>query len=239
MIDAETSEVVEREERARGYEVERGEYLVLEDEELEALQIESTRTIEIEQFVPQAEVDPVYRSGSHYLTPDGRVAEEAFTVIREAMRRRQVVGLGRVVLARKERLVVLDPRGKGLLATTLHYRHEVRDSAAYFEDIPAVEVPDEMLDLALHIIDRKAGHFDPKQFEDRYENAVLELIRAKQAGRTIEPRRLEQPANVVNLMDALKRSIEAEGVAKRRPAARSKTRTAGQRKQPARTRRKG
>jgi DNA end-binding protein Ku len=117
--------------------VSRGEYLVIEDEELEALQIESTRTIEIEQFVPQVEVDPVYRNGSHYIAPDGRVAEEAFAVIREAMRRREVVGLGRVVLARKERLVMLDPRGKGLLATTLHYRHELRDAAAYFEDIPA------------------------------------------------------------------------------------------------------
>jgi DNA end-binding protein Ku len=114
----------------------------------------------------------------------------------------------------------------------------VRDDAAYFEDIQEVEVPDEMLDLAQHIIDRKAGHFDPQQFEDRYENAVLELIRAKQAGRTIEPKRVEQPATVINLMDALKRSIEAEGVAKR-PAAKSKTRAAGPSKQPARTRRKG
>jgi DNA end-binding protein Ku len=181
---------------------------------------------------------------SDFRHSDGRVAEEAFAVIREAMRRREVVGLGRVVLARKERLVLLDPRGKGLLATTLRYKHEVRDDAAYFEDIPEVEVPEEMLELALHIIDRKAGHFDPKQFEDRYENAVLELIRAKQAGQAIEPRRLEQPAKVINLMDALKRSIDAEKLvageaAKRRPAAKSKTRTAEPRKQPARTRKKG
>jgi DNA end-binding protein Ku len=143
-----------------------------------------------------------------------------------------------VVLARKERLVMLDPRGKGLLATTLHSRHEVRDDTPYFADIPEIEVPDEMLDLAQHILNRKAGHFDPQQFEDRYENAVLELIRAKQADRTIEPRRMEQPAKVINLMDALKRSIEAEGAPKR-PAAKSKTRTAGPRKQPAQTRKKG
>jgi len=229
MVDAETGEVVEREDRARGYEVAKGEYLLIEDEDLDKVVIESTHSIDIERFVPRSQVDPVYLANSHYLAPDDKVAQEAFAVIREAMRQRDMVGIGRVVLNRRERLIMLEPRSKGLLATALRYNYEVRDDTAYFADIPDVEIPEEMLDLAMHIIDRKAGSFDPAAFEDRYENALVELIRAKQAGRSVEPRKLDKPSNVVNLMDALRRSIDnekgaAEEAPKRRPAAPSRKR---------------
>ncbi len=156
------------------------------------------------------EVDPVYLENSHYLTPDDKVAEEAFSVIREAMAEEGVVGIGRAVISRRERLLLLQPRGKGILATVLHYASEVRDDHAYFESIPEIKIAPEMLDLAKHIIRSKIGHFDVSKFEDRYENALAELIKAKQAGRPVELQRPAQPSNVVNLMDALRRSIAAE-----------------------------
>ena len=226
MIDEVTGEVVEREDRAKGYEVAKGEHIIIDDDELDAIQIESTHTIDIEQFVPASEVDQVYLNGSHYLAPDDRVAEEAFAVIREAMRTKDVVGIGRVVMARRERLLALYPRGKGILATTLRYNYEVRKDAAYFDEITDVEIPEEMLDLATHIIGRKAGHFDVSRFEDRYEKALVEMLRAKQEGRPAEQREAPKPSNVVNLMDALRRSIETDkgaGSDERRPAAKSKS----------------
>jgi DNA end-binding protein Ku len=210
MVDEETGEPVDREDRVRGYQLSKSDYLQIEDEELEAVEIESSHTIDIETFVPRSEIDPVYLENSYYLAPDDKVAEEAFAVIREAMEAEGKVGIGRVVLGKRERLVALEPRGKGILATLLHYNYEVRSDTAYFEDIPDVEVPDEMLDLAKHIIDRKSGHFDVKGFEDRYENALAELIRAKQAGRPADLPKPQLPSNVVNLMDALRRSIAAE-----------------------------
>lgn len=210
MIDEETGEPVDREDRVRGYQLSKNDYLQIEDEELDAVEIESSHTIDIETFVPRSEIDPIYLENSYYLAPDDKVAEEAFTVIREAMEAEGKVGIGRVVLGKRERLVALEPRGKGILATMLHYNYEVRSDTAYFEDIPDVEVPDEMLDLAKHIIERKSGHFDVQAFEDRYENALAELIRAKQAGRPADLPKTQQPSNVVNLMDALRRSIAAE-----------------------------
>jgi DNA end-binding protein Ku len=142
------------------------------------------------------------------------VAEEAFAVIREAMEGQGVVGLGRAVIARRERLFVLEPRDKGILATALHYNYEVRDDHTYFEDIPDIKIPAEMLDLAKHIIQTKMSHFDITKFEDRYENALIEMIRAKQAGRPVEAQKPKQAADVVNLMDALRKSIAAETGAK-------------------------
>lgn len=210
MVDSETSEPVEREERVRGYQLAKNDYLTVEEEELDAVEIESSHTIEIESFAPMAEVDPVYLENSHYLAPDDKVAEEAFSVIREAMAEEGVVGIGRAVIARRERLLLLQPRGKGILATVLHYAREVRDDHAYFASIPEIKIAPEMLDLAKHIIRSKKGHFDLSEYEDRYESALSELIKAKQAGRPVELRRPAQPSNVVNLMDALRRSIAAE-----------------------------
>jgi len=211
-IDSQTGKVVEPEDQAKGYLVGKDTYLVVEDEEIEAIQIESAHTIDIEKFVPRAEIDPRYFEAPYYLAPNERVAEEAFAIIRDAMRDENVVGLGRVVIARRERIMMLEPLGKGLLGTVLRYGYEVRSEEAYFEDIEDLKLPAEMKDLAHVIIQRKAGHFRPEEFTDRYEDALVELIRAKQAGMPARP--AEQPArpsNVVNIMDALRNSIAAAG----------------------------
>ena len=203
-----------REDRVRGYQLAKDDYLNIEEEDLEAIEIESSHTIDIESFIPRSEIDPVYLESSHYLAPNDKVAEEAFAVIREAMAAEGVAGIGRAVISRRERLLVMDPRHKGILATVLHYSNEVRDDNAYFESIPDIQIPAEMLDLAKHIIRGKMGHFDISKFEDRYENALIEMIRAKQAGRPVEAARPAQPANVINLMDALRKSIASETGAK-------------------------
>ncbi|MGO9171719.1 MAG: Ku protein [Rhodomicrobium sp.] len=210
MVDSDTAEPVERENRVRGFQAGKNEYIEIEENELDALEIESSHTIDIESFIPRNEIDPIYRESSYYLVPDSKAAEEAFAVIREAMANEGVAGLGRAVLARRERILELEPRGGGILATVLHYNYEVRDDRAYFDDIPDIKIPVEMLDLAKHIIRTKMGHFDISKFEDRYENALMDLIRAKQAGRPAEAAKPQQPANVINLMDALRRSVAAE-----------------------------
>ena len=225
MVDSDTEEPVDRSDRVKGYEVSKGQYVIVEDEDLEALKIESTKLIDIESFVPQAEVDQIYIDGSYYLAPDDRVAEEAFAVIRDSMARKKMVGIGRVVLSRRERMIMLQPRGKGLLATTLRYPYEVRQDAEYFSGIPEIELPKEMLEIAEVIIDRKSGHFEPEKFTDRYEEAVVSLVRAKQAGEAFAVPETPAPSRVVNIMDALKRSLEAEGAGEmpvRRPRAPSR-----------------
>jgi len=218
-IDAESGEPVEKEDIGRGYEIGKGQYLQVEDEELEKIQIESTHTIEIDSFVPRAEIDDRYLDSPYYVSPTDQVGQEAFAVIRDAIRDRGMVGLGRVVLSRRERVVMLEAFDKGLLATSLRYAYEVRDAGPYFEDIPELKLPAEMSRLAGHIIETKTSHFDPKKFEDHYENALVELLRKKQAGRAIEPVRDEGPApqRVTNLMDALRASIGTE--IQKKPAA--------------------
>jgi len=225
LVDSVTEEPVDPAERVKGYQVSKGQYVMVEDEELEQLKIESTKLIEIETFVPQAEVDPIYLDSPYYLAPDDRVAEEAFAVIRDAMASKQMVGIGRVVLARRERIMMLQPRGTGILATTLRYPYEVRQDAEYFSGIADIELPDEMLGIAEVIIERKTQHFEPEKFSDRYEDAVVSLLRAKQAGQAFVVPETPAPSKVVNIMDALKRSLEAEGAdaaAARRPRAPSK-----------------
>jgi DNA end-binding protein Ku len=225
MVDSVSGEPVDTADRVKGYQVAKGQYVMVEDTDLEALKIESTRMIEIETFVPQAEVDQIYLDSPYYLAPDDKVAEEAFAVIRDAMSRKKVVGIGRVVLNRRERMLMLEPRHNGMLATTLRYPYEVRQDAEYFADIGEVKLPAEMLDIAQEIIGRKSGHFEPDKFTDRYEEAVVGMLRAKQAGQVFAVPETAAPANVVNIMDALKRSLEAEGTdagAVRRPRAPSK-----------------
>jgi DNA end-binding protein Ku len=220
-VDGETGEPVDKEDIGRGYEVAKGQYLLIEDEELEKVQIESTHTIEVDSFVPRPEIDDRYLDSPYYIAPTDQVGQEAFAVIRDAIRDKNMVGLGRVVMARRERVMMLEAFDKGLLATALRYAYEVRDPAAYFEDIPDLKLPAEMKQLAGHIIDTKSGHFDPKKFEDHYENALVELLRKKQAGRALEPIKDEGPApqRVINLMDALRASIGAEQ--QKKPAAAS------------------
>jgi DNA end-binding protein Ku len=209
-VDSETGDVVTREDTARGYEVAKGQYLIVEDQEIDAVQIESTRTIEIDQFVPRSEIDDRYIDSPYYLAPDGKVGQDAFAVIRDTIAKMNMVAIGRVVLTRREHIIALETRGRGLLGLTLRYPYEVRDEQPYFEDIPDLKLPKEMLDLATHIVQTKAGHFDPAQFQDRYENALIDLLKKKEAGEKIEPAKEGPTPQVVNLMDALRASIDAE-----------------------------
>jgi len=212
-VDADTGAIVEREDRVKGYEIAKGDYVIVTDEELNEIEIESSHTIDIESFVARSEVDPVYYDNHYFLTPDDKVGEEAFAVIREAMRKRDVVGIARVVLYGRERMLLLEPRSKGLMGVTLHYDYEVRSDAAYFDAIPKIEIAKEMLELASHIIDTKMARFDPSKFKDRYQEAVADLVRSKRAGRPAQIPHAPAPSNVVNLMDALRRSLGSEKAA--------------------------
>jgi DNA end-binding protein Ku len=225
MLDSVTEEPVDPSDRVKGYQFSKGQYVIVEDEDLEALKIDSTRMIDIESFVPESEVDEIYFDGTYYLAPDDAVAEEAFAVIRDAMSRKKVVGIGRIVLSRRERMLMLQPRDKGILATTLRYEYEVRQDAEYFGGITDLKLPKELLDIAELIIDRKSGHFEPDKYNDRYEEAVVNMLKAKQSGETFTVAETPTPSKVVNIMDALKRSLEAEGAGSavaRRPKAPSK-----------------
>jgi DNA end-binding protein Ku len=225
-IDPETGEPVESDDQVKGYEVGKGAYLLIEDEELEAIRIESTHTIDIESFVPRDQVDERYLETPYYIAPDDKVAQEAFAVIRDAMREKGRAGIARVVIARRERIALLEPLGKGIMATLLRYPYEVRGEEAYFEDIPDLKLPAEMQELAGHIIATKAADFDPSKFEDRYENAVVELIRSKQTGQPVKAPEAPRPSNVVNLMEALRRSVDAEAPAAATKRVPSKKRSA-------------
>ncbi len=227
-VDSETGEVVPREDIARGYEVAKGQYLIVEDEELDAVEIESTRTIDIDQFVPKSEIDERYIDSPYYIAPDGQVGQDAFAVIRDTIGKLNMVALGRVVLTRREHVIALEPKGRGLMGLTLRYPYEIRDEASYFEDIPELKLPKEMLDLATHIVNTKSGHFDPSLFQDRYENALIDLLKKKEAGETIEPSREVAAPRVVNLMDALRASIDTEK--KKAPAPSTEARRPAKRK---------
>lgn len=226
VVDAETGKPVPEEDRVKGYKIDKNDYLELEDDELDQVALESTHTIDIEEFVPIDDVDRIYLDESYYIVPNDEVAQEAFAVIREAMRKESLAGLARVVLYRREHLLPLRPRGKGLMATTLRYNTEVRDEKDYFDDIPNVKVPTDMLNLAKHILESKQGKFDPSKFEDRYETALKALIKAKRAGKELPAPAEPKPSNVINLMDALRRSARGEGAAARSSARRPRGRKA-------------
>jgi DNA end-binding protein Ku len=234
-VDAETGDEVDSSDIIKGYEVGKNNYLEIEPEELEAIAIESKRTIEIDEFVPKKEIDELYLNNPYYLTPDGEVGQQAFAVIREAIRKEGMVALGRVVFTSREHVIALEPRGKGLLGMTLRYPYEVRKEEEYFDDIPDEKIPKDMLDLASHIVETKAGHFKPEKFEDHYEDALKELLKRKQSGEKIEAPREPAPSKVVNLMDALRRSVEAERGGgedykkEKRPPARSRPQRKGAR----------
>src|SRR6185436_13887974 len=161
---------------------------------------------------PKSSIDDRYRDTPYYLAPEDKVGQEAYAVIRDAMKKKKMVGIARVVMARRERVMMLEPFGKGIMGTTLHYPYEIRGEESVFEDIPDLKLPDQMVGLAEEIIDRMSGEFEPDKFEDRYENAMIELIRSKQAGLPAPKEKpTSRPANVVNLMDALRKSIEVGG----------------------------
>jgi DNA end-binding protein Ku len=208
LIDEETREPVALEHKARGYEVAKGQYLIIEDAELEAIEIESTHTVEIDSFVPRSEIDQRFFDTPYYVMLSEQVGQETFAVIREAMRGKGMVALGRLVLSKRERVIALEPYKKGLLGTTLRYPYEVRKAEDYFCDLPDLAIAPDMLKLAELILDSKAAEFDPATFRDRYEEALLAHLKAKQAGIVQERRQsFAPPHRVVNLMEALRRSV--------------------------------
>jgi DNA end-binding protein Ku len=211
LVDEVTREVVEGDDKGRGYEYAKNTYIPVDDDELDALVVESKHTIEIDSFVPREQIDERYLDTPCYITPDGQVGQDAFAVIREAMRGKDMVALGRVVLAKRERVIMLEPWDKGLMATTLRYPYEIRDAKEYFDDIPDVKVEPSMLELARYILQSKATDFDPSQFVDHYEEAVVAMLKKKQAGLPVSREgAARRPQNVANLMDALRRSIAEE-----------------------------
>jgi DNA end-binding protein Ku len=222
MVDAETGDIVEGDQKGRGYELSKGKYVEVEKEELEAVQIESNHTIDIDSFVPKDEIDKRYLDHPYYIVPDGKAALDAFAVIRDAMKDKDRVALARIVLTNREHVIAVEPLGKGLLGTTLRYAYELRDEEDYFDGIKSPKISKDMIELASHILDTKAAHFDPSKFKDEYENALKALVRRKASGKPIKvTEREEKPDNVVNLMDALKASLKGKSASKRRaPAAR-------------------
>jgi DNA end-binding protein Ku len=222
MVDAETGDVVESDQKGRGYELKKGEYVEIDKDELEAVQIESNHTIDIDSFVPKEEIDKRFLNHPYYIAPDGEAGVDAFAVIRDAMKDQDRVALARIVLTNREHVIAIEPLGKGLLGTTLRYPYELRDEDEYFDDIKSPKISKDMIELAGHILKTKAAHFDPTKFKDDYENALKSLVKRKAAGKPIKAaEREDKPDNVVSLMDALKQSLKGKAATKRAaPAAR-------------------
>jgi DNA end-binding protein Ku len=229
-VDAETGEEVASDDIMKGYKVDTDTYIEVTKEELDDIALESTRTIEIDEFVPKADIDNRYLIRPYYLVPDGKVGHDAFAVIRETIRNMNKVAVGRVVLTNREHIIALEPLGKGLMGTLLRYPYEVRDEKEYFDDVQDVKVTKDMLDLARHIVEQKSAAFEPGQFEDRYESALIDLINQKRNGLPAAKVAPKTTGNVINLMDALKKSLanekQAAPVAK---AKKAKKRVEGQR----------
>jgi DNA end-binding protein Ku len=210
-VDADTGEEVAAEDIMKGYKVDTDTYIEVSKDELEDIALESTRTIEIDEFVPKTDIDNRYLIRPYYLVPDGKVGHDAFAVIRETIRSMNKVAIGRLVLTNREHIIALEPLDRGLMGTLLRYPYEVRSEKEYFEDIQDVKITKDMLDLARHIVEQKSGSFEPDQFEDRYESALIELINQKRNGLPIAAKAAPKSSgNVINLMDALKRSLASE-----------------------------
>jgi DNA end-binding protein Ku len=209
-VDADTGEEVTNEDIVKGYKVDTDTYIEVSKEELDEVALESTHTIEIDEFVPKTEIDNRYLIRPYYLVPDGKVGHDAFAVIRETIRTMNKVAIGRVVLTNREHIIALEPLGKGLMGTLLRYPYEVRSEKDYFDDVQDVKLTKDMLDLAKHIVEQKTGSFEPEEFEDHYETALIDLINKKRNGIKIEKAAPKSSGNVINLMDALKKSLSNE-----------------------------
>src|SRR5438876_2664415 len=208
-VDADTGEEVGSDDIMKGYKVDTDTYIEVSKEELDDIALESTHTIEIDEFVPKTDIDNRYLIRPYYLIPDGKVGHDAFAVIRETIRSMNKVAIGRVVLTNREHIIALEPLGKGLMGTLLRYPYEVRSEKEYFDGVQDVKVTKDMLDLAKHIVEQKSGSFEPDQFEDHYEAALAELLAKKQKGQPIAAAKKAAPGNVVNLMDALRASLKS------------------------------
>src|SRR6202007_494343 len=232
-VDAETGEEVANEDIVKGYKVDTDTYIEGTKDELDNIALESTRTIEIDEFVEKSEIDPRYIIRPYYLTPDGKIGHDAFAVIRETIRDMDMVAIGRVVLTNREHIIGLEPMEKGLVGTLLRYPYEVRSEAEYFDEIQDVKVTKDMLDLAKHIVNQKSGNFEPEKFEDHYETALIDLINQKRSGKPIIPKERPRGENVVDLMEALRQSVGgaagAETKAPKKSAKKPRKAAAGQR----------
>ena len=224
-VDAETGDEVTSEDIVKGYKVDTDTYIEVTKDELDDIALDSTHTIDIDEFVPKADIDNRYLIRPYYLVPDGKVGHDAYAVIRETIRSMDKVAIGRVVLTNREHIIALEPLGKGLMGTLLRYPYEVRNEQEYFDDIQDVKITGDMLDLAKHIVEKKSADFQPENFEDHYEDALVDLINKKRNGVTISAKPAPKSSgNVINLMDALKRSLasEAEAPASAAPKAKAK-----------------
>jgi DNA end-binding protein Ku len=210
-VDADTGEEVANEDIVKGYKVDTDTYIEVTKDELDDIALESTHTIEIDEFVPKTDIDIRYLIRPYYLVPDGKVGHDAFAVIRETIRSMNKVAIGRVVLTNREHIIALEPLSKGLMGTLLRYPYEVRSEKEYFDDVQDVKVTKDMLDLARHIVEQKSGSFEPEAFEDHYESALIDLIDKKRSGVRLPAKAAPKTSgNVINLMDALKRSLANE-----------------------------
>ncbi len=227
-VDEETGEEVLPEDIVKGYQVAKGEYVEISEEELASIALESTKVIEIDEFVPKSEIDDLYLIRPYYIAPDGEAGEDAFVVIRNVIEQMKMVALGRVVLTTREHVVAMEPRGKGIVGTLLRYPYEIRDEKEYFDEIPDLKLGKDMMDLARHIVETKSGHFKPEKFEDHYEAALKDLVAKKAKGIKIEAPKERVGGKVINLMDALRGSVRAEEARKEKAPKRSRKRIAGQ-----------
>nr|WP_250808530.1 Ku protein [Neorhizobium tomejilense] len=206
-IDSETEEPVPKEAQTKGFEIENGQYIVIDPDEVTAAIPESNKTLEIKAFIPCPDVDDVYFDRPYYLTPD-KLGSASFVALRDAMRKSKVAAIARTVLFRRMRTVLIRPHGKGLIATTLNYDYEVRSSKKAFEGMPKIEIEGEMLDLAKHIISTKKGEFDPAAFDDRYEAALADLVKAKIEGKPLPKRKKVEVSKPNDLLAALRESAK-------------------------------
>ena len=224
LVDEATGEPVATADKVRGYEVDKGVYVQVEDDEMDAIAIDSSQTIDIDVFVPKADIDVRYLDAPYYVAPNDRVGAEAFVTMREAMQHKGMVALGRLVMSKRERVVVLEPWDKGMLATTLRYPYEVRDADAYFDDVPDVKVEKPLMDMAEQLVSSRVAAFDPEKFRDRYEEAVIAMLERKKAGLPAQPRRAAtSDAGVIDFAEALRKSLEKSGKesTKQTPAAKA------------------
>jgi DNA end-binding protein Ku len=216
-VDEVTGKPVEQDDQVKGYDRGDGDYIVLEPDEIAAAIPESDKTLDVSTFLPCNEIDDVFLDRPYYIAPSSQVASEAFELIRETMAEQKCAALARTVIFRRMRSILIRSHGRGLIGTTLNFDYEVRSVEDAFSDVPKMKIEDEMLDLAKHIIETKAGEFDPKAFDDRYEAALAELVKAKIEGRKLKPKKLPAPAKVVDLMEALRQSAKGTGKASAAP----------------------
>ncbi len=209
-VDSETGDPVERDEQVKGYEVENGQYIILEPEEVAAAVPDSDKTLKIDAFIPCHEIDDVYFDKPYYLAPD-KLGTDAFLLLRDGMKKAKVAAIARTVLFRRVRTVLIRPHGKGLIATTLNFDYEVRSSEDAFEELPDLKIEGEMLELAEHIIGTKKGSFDASTFDDRYEAAVAELVKAKIEGRALPKKKAPAASKPSDLLQALRESAGIGG----------------------------